>query len=90
MDRHPVEHGGGRLMAVAYVLLAAEAGREREVYDRLLAVPEVRDPMALFGEYDLICKIDAADLDALGQAILVGLRGIPGVVHTRTLMTTKL
>lgn len=76
-------------MAVAYVLITAEAGREKEVYDKLLKVPEVRELMPLFGEYDLICKLDAQDFDSLGQTILAKIRTIAGVAQTRTLTTTK-
>lgn len=77
-------------MAVAYVLITAEASREKEVYDKLLKVPEVRELMPLFGEYDLICKIDATDLDSLGKTILGKIRTIAGVAQTRTLTATKL
>lgn len=77
-------------MALAYVLIAAEAGREKEVYDKLLKVAEVRELMPLFGEYDLICKIDAPDLDSLGQTILARIRTIAGVAQTWTLAATKL
>lgn len=76
-------------MAFAYVLITADAGRERDVFDRLLKVPEVRELMPLFGEYDLICKVDAQDLDNLGQTIL-SIRTVAGVAQTRTLTTTKL
>lgn len=77
-------------MAIAYVLITTEAGREKEVHDSLLKVPEVRELMPLFGEYDLICKIDAQDLDSLGQTILAKIRTIAGVAQTRTLAATKL
>ena len=77
-------------MAVAYVLITADAGREKDVFDKLLKVPEVRELMPLFGEYDLICKIDAQDLDNLGQTILSKIRTVAGVAQTRTLTATKL
>lgn len=77
-------------MAIAYVLVSTDPGKEHEVYNHLLKVPEVRDLVPLFGEYDLICKIEAADLDNLGQTILGQIRSISGVVNTRTLTATKL
>lgn len=77
-------------MAIAYVLITAEAGKEHEVHKRLLKVPEVRELLPLAGEYHLICKIDAADLDTLGHAILTNIRTIPGVRQTRTLTATKI
>ena len=77
-------------MPIAYVLVNAEAGQESAVHARLLKVPEVRELMPLFGEYDFICKIDAPDLDDLGQTILTKIRTIGGVAQTRTLTATKL
>ena len=77
-------------MAIAYVLISTDPGKEYDVYNQLLKVPEVRDLMPLFGEYDLICKIDGPDLDKLGQTILGQIRSIPGVANTRTLTATKL
>ena len=77
-------------MAIAYLLIRTDPGKEYEVYNQLLKVPEVRDLMPLFGEYDLICKIDGPDLDNLGQTILGRIRSISGVANTRTLTGTKL
>lgn len=76
-------------MAMAYVLINAEAGREHEVHKLLLKVPEISELMPLFGEYDLIAKINASDGDTLGSAILTHIRTIPGVLQTRTLTVTK-
>lgn len=77
-------------MAVAYVLVSTDPGKEHEVYSQLLKAPEVRDLVPLLGEYDLICKIEGPDLDNLGQTILGRIRSISGVANTRTLTASKL
>lgn len=77
-------------MSIAYVLITTEAGKDHDVYNHLLKIPEVRELMPLFGEYDLICKIDAPDLEGIGQAIQSKIRTITGVTNTRTLTATKL
>jgi DNA-binding Lrp family transcriptional regulator len=39
----------------------------------------------LFGEYDLIVKINANDFEELGTIIVNKIRSIPGVLDTKTL-----
>lgn len=76
-------------MAIAFVLVQAEAGREKEVYDGLLKISEIHELVPLFGEYDLIGKVEAADLDAIGSVIVNQIRMTPGVTSTKTLAGTK-
>lgn len=77
-------------MALGFVLVTTEAGKEHDVYNQLLEVAEVRELVPLFGEYDLIAKVEARDIDALGGAILTSIRTIPGVMATKTLAAAKL
>lgn len=78
------------VVALGFVLVTTEAGKEHDVYNQLLKVPEVRELMPLFGEYDLIAKVEAKDIDALGSAIMGSIRTIPGVMATKTLAAAKL
>lgn len=77
-------------MALGFVLVTTEAGKEHDVYNQLLKVAEVRELVPLFGEYDVIVKVEAQDIDALGGAILTSIRTIPGVMATKTLAAVKL
>lgn len=43
----------------------------------------------LFGEYDLVAKIEANDLEVLGDIVVNRLRVVEGVVNTKTLAGTK-
>ena len=76
-------------MTVAFVVVKAEPGREHDVYLKLKEVPELDEVHPLFGEYDLIVKVEAADFDALGQVIVGRIRAIAGVQATKTFAGTK-
>jgi DNA-binding Lrp family transcriptional regulator len=39
----------------------------------------------LFGEFDLIAKIDAEDFEELGEIVFKKIRSIKGVIDTKTL-----
>jgi DNA-binding Lrp family transcriptional regulator len=81
--------GAVSAMAVGFVLISAAPGREHEVYNTLLKVSEIVELHPLFGEYDLIAKLEAADFDTLGHVIVNKIRSIEGVVDTKTLTGTK-
>lgn len=76
-------------MAVGFVLISAAPSKEHDVYNHLLKVPEIVELHPLFGEYDLIAKIEASDFDSLGQIIVNRIRTIEGVMDTKTLTGTR-
>ena len=53
-------------MAVGFILISTAPAKEHEVYNELLKVKEVVELHPLFGEYDLIAKIEAEDFNLLG------------------------
>lgn len=75
-------------MAVGFVLISTVPAKERDVYTHLLEVGEIVEMHPLFGEYDLIARIEALDYDALGQVVVNKIRGVPGVLGTKTLTGT--
>ena len=76
-------------MAVGFVLISAAPGEEQHVYAALQRVPEITELHPLFGEYDLIAKIESSDYEALGAIVVNGIRSITGVTDTKTLTGTK-
>lgn len=76
-------------MAVGFVLISTETGMEHDVYNALLSVPEIVELHPLFGEFDLIGKIEASDFDTLGHIIVSSIRSIDGVDNTKTLTGTR-
>ncbi len=76
-------------MAVGFVLISTGPGREREVYEALLKVQNVIEVHPLFGEYDLIAKVEANDFNELGCIVVDNIRTINGVIDTKTLTGIK-
>tara|TARA_B100001175_G_scaffold58263_1_gene47022 strand:+ start:835 stop:1068 length:234 start_codon:yes stop_codon:yes gene_type:complete len=72
-------------MAVGYVLLNVAPGVEHDVYLQLQQLESVSDATVLFGDYDLIVKLEAVDLSSIAKAVVESIRQIPGVVDTKTL-----
>ena len=76
-------------MPIAYVVINTAPSKEHEVYNKLSKVKEIIELHPLFGEYDLIAKIEAEDLDKLGAIVLNKIRSIKGVIDTKTLTGVK-
>jgi len=72
-------------MAVGFVLINVATAHEHEVYNKLSKIPQVVELHPLFGEYDLIAKIEANDFEELGTIIVNKIRTIVGVLDTKTL-----
>lgn len=77
-------------MAIAYILVETDPGREKDVYEALRNIPSVTDVTPLFAQYDLIAKITGADIEDIHAIILGSIRTIPGLVNTKTLAGAKL
>jgi DNA-binding Lrp family transcriptional regulator len=76
-------------VAVGFVLISTAPAKEHEVYTELLRVKEIVELHPLFGEYDLIAKVEAADFNALGQVVVDKIRSVAGVIDTKTLTGIK-
>ncbi|HEC82042.1 MAG TPA: Lrp/AsnC family transcriptional regulator, partial [Thermoplasmatales archaeon] len=50
--------------------------------------PEVVEVYPLFGEYDIIAKLEADDFDSIGSVVIKKIRAIAGVLDTKTLVGT--
>ncbi len=76
-------------MAIGFVVINTAPAREHDVYNKLSKVPEIIELHPLFGEYDLIAKIEADDFEDLGVVVVNKIRSIDGVIDTKTLTGTK-
>jgi len=72
-------------MAVGFVLINVAPAHEHDVYNKLSKIPQIVEIHPLFGDYDLIAKIDATDFEELGTIIVNKIRSITGVLDTKTL-----
>ena len=60
--------------------------KDREVYNRIKAFPEVKGVFMTYGEYDLLVQIEVDSLDELDFFVFNKLRAIEGVESTTTLI----
>lgn len=72
-------------MSIAFVLISTVPGREQEIYNKISKFDHVEEIHPLFGEYDLIVKINAKDYSELGKIVIERIRTTEGVVDTKTL-----
>lgn len=76
-------------MVIGFILISTAPAKEHDVFKALMNVSEIVELHPLFGEYDLIAKIEARDFNTLGQIVVEKVRSIPGVIDTKTLTGIK-
>ena len=80
----------GEPMAVlAYVLFKVNSGTEREVCQKLVEFGEVIQADIIFGEYDVIAKIETPSLDKLEEFVSLKVRNVPNVLVTSTMIISR-
>jgi DNA-binding Lrp family transcriptional regulator len=85
IDEKNMKRKGGKQMAIGFILINVAPAHEHEVYNQLSKIPQIIELHPLFGEYDLIAKVEADDFEALGTIIVNKIRSITGVLDTKTL-----
>ena len=77
-------------MAIGFALLSISPLHEKEVFRALdKDIVEVVEVHPLFGEYDILIKIQSESIDSLGEVVLKKIRSIKGVSDTKTLISTR-
>jgi len=77
-------------VVIGFVLLHIAPLHEYEVFNKLSKLPEIIEVHPLFGEYDLIAKIEAKDYESIGEIIIHKIKIIDGIIDTTTLTGIKL
>jgi DNA-binding Lrp family transcriptional regulator len=77
-------------MVIAFVLITTKPGAEKEVYDCLKDIPEVTELHPIFGEYDLIIKLNSENADNIGNLVVQKIRILEGITDTKTFIGIKL
>ena len=77
-------------MAIGFVLITTEPGQEKLVRGRLEEIELVTAGWMLFGEYDLIARVQAEDEYDLTRCIVEEIRPMDGIVDTKTLIGAEL
>ena len=71
-------------MTIGFVLIGSKPGSERNVYAELTRITEITELHPVFGEYDIIARLEAPDPNAL-MPIVEKIRKVDGVIDTKTL-----
>jgi DNA-binding Lrp family transcriptional regulator len=76
-------------MATGFALLSISPLHEKEVYEHLKTTSEIVEVHPIFGEYDILLKIECPNIDNIGEVVIKKIRAIRGVVDTKTLIGTQ-
>jgi DNA-binding Lrp family transcriptional regulator len=74
----------GESRMLAYVLITVPAKQLSGVLERLRAFDGVSEASVIYGETDIIAKLEVADQDELDDLIIQRIQGLPEVEATRT------
>ena len=75
-------------MLTGFILINVEAKKEDSVYDALAKVEQIEGIREVFGQYDIIARIEARNLKEMRALIIDRVRSVPGVITTTTLITS--
>ena len=70
----------------SYVLVVTDVGKEHEVVQELLKIEGETVAQTVYGEFDVITKVDSENLKDLDAAI-TKIRKIGGIIRTMTLIS---
>ena len=76
-------------MTIGFVLINVSPGKEKEIFNIMTKWNEIRDLAPLFGDYDIIAKIETIDYESLSDIVLHKIRSIDGITDTKTLPMAK-
>ena len=78
-----------KMAILAYVLFKVSSGTEREVCQKLVEFDEVIQADIIFGEYDVVAKMETEDLDMLEGFLSEKVRTVPNVLVTSTMIISR-
>jgi DNA-binding Lrp family transcriptional regulator len=76
-------------MITAFVLITVPSKHSGDVVEALRKHPEVQEAAAVYGDTDIIVKVQAPSLIELDQVIMDGIQGSPDVKTTRTYLVVE-
>ncbi len=76
-------------MAIAYVLISCDLGFDVEIIDEIKQVEDVKEVRGVFGAYDILVKLESANVETLRETIMWKIRKLNRVRSTLTLMTME-
>ncbi len=76
-------------MAMAYVFVNCDLGFEAETIDEIKQIEDVKEAHGVFGVYDILVKLESANVENLRDVITWKIRKLNRVRSTLTLMTVE-
>ncbi len=76
-------------MVAAFVLVEVPAKRSGAVVEYLSKYPEIKEAAAVYGDTDVVAKVQAASPEELDRLIMDVIQGNPDVQSTRTLVVIE-
>ena len=73
----------------AYIMINCEVGSESSVMEQLKSIPGIKEVRGVFGNYDVMVKIQAPSIESLRDIITHQIRKIPQIRFTTTVMCSK-
>ncbi len=77
-------------MVEAYVLIQAEVGMAEQVWGDVGKIGGVRSANVVTGPYDVIARVESANIDELGKLVVTTIQGVKGVTRTLTCPVVRL
>ena len=77
------------MAVLAYVLFKVGSGTERAVCQKLIGYSEVLHANIIFGEYDVVAKIETQGLSTLEEFVSDKIRAVPNVLVTSTMIIAR-
>lgn len=71
------------------MLITAATGKEDSVVKQIRDLPELTEAHQLFGQYDIIARMETDDYDKLCDVVLQKMRTVSGVTGSRTLICAR-
>ncbi|KAG2472224.1 MAG: AsnC family transcription regulator [Nitrosopumilales archaeon] len=76
-------------MTTAYVLITCDLGYEAEIVDEIKQFEDVKEAHEVFGAYDILAKVESANVKDLRDTITWKIRKLNRVSSTLTLMSIE-
>ena len=73
-------------MVVSYTLARVLPTHDKDVYEQVLALDEVKGVVLSYGVYDMMITIETENIEELDNLVFNEIRKIEGIVSTTTLI----
>ncbi len=73
-------------MTIAYVLINCDLGYEEQIIEELKHISDVKEIHGTFGAYDILAKVESANVENLRDTITWKIRRLDRVRSTLTLL----